>query len=184
MNGIDIMFILILLGGLALGFFQGTIKLVIAIVAFYVGIILASLYFQAIGNFFRLRFRSSVEVGQITAFATVLLVSFLLLTIAGLYTFRYLRVPRSLDFLDKIVGTVFGLLMAALFMGMLAILLKDLFIYRSPATEASLPIVIAFQRGVRTSTLVDFFGNNILPLLYGFLRPILPAEAELIFRVQ
>ena len=184
MNGIDILFILILLGGLALGFFQGTIKLVIAIVAFYVSIILASLYFQALGNFFRLRFRSSVEVGQITAFASVLLVAFLLLTIAGLYTFRYLRVPHSLDFLDKIIGTMFGLLMAALFMGMLAILLKDLFVYRSPATEASLPIVIAFQRGVRTSTLVGFFGNNILPLLYGFMRPILPAEAELIFRVQ
>lgn len=184
MNGIDLLFVLILLGGLALGFFQGTIKLVITIIAFYVGIVLASLYFQALGNIFRVRFRSSLEVGQITAFATVLLVTFILLTIAGLYTFRYLRVPRSLDFLDKIIGTMFGLLMASLFMGMLAILLKDLFVFRSPATDASLPIVIAFQRGVRTSTLVSFFGNNILPLLYGFLRPILPAEANLIFRVQ
>ncbi|MFN8476206.1 MAG: CvpA family protein [Kouleothrix sp.] len=47
MNVTDIVFILILLGGLALGFFQGTIRLIITIIAFYVGIVLASLYFQS-----------------------------------------------------------------------------------------------------------------------------------------
>jgi membrane protein required for colicin V production len=184
MNGIDLVFILLLLAGLALGFFQGTVKLLIAIISFYVGILLASLYFQAVGNFFRVRFNTSPYVGQITAFAVVLLVTFLLLTIAGLYTFRYLRVPRSLDFFDKIIGTLLGLLMAGLLLGMFAILLRNLFIFQSPATEASLPIVISFQNGVRGSTLVRFFGGNILPLLYGVMRPILPDEADLIFRIQ
>jgi membrane protein required for colicin V production len=56
MNAIDILYILLLLGGLALGFFQGTIKLLIAVIAFYVGLVLASLYYQVIGNFYRLRF--------------------------------------------------------------------------------------------------------------------------------
>jgi membrane protein required for colicin V production len=184
MNGIDLLFLLILLGGLALGFFQGTIKLLVTIVAFYVSIVLASLYFQAVGNFFRVRFESSQEVGQITAFATVLLISFLLLTVAGLYTFRYWKVPPSLDFFDKIIGTLLGLLLGALFMGLLAILLKDLFVYRSPATEAGLPVVIAFQNGVRSSALVTFFGDRLFPLLYNMIRPILPAQADYIFRVQ
>ena len=184
MNGIDIVFLLILLGGLALGFFQGTIKLLVTIIAFYVSIVLASLYFQAVGNFFRVRFNSSQEVGQITAFATVLLLSFLLLTLAGLYTFRYLKVPPSLDFFDKIIGTLLGLLLGALFMGLLAMLLKDLFVFRSPATEAGLPIVISFQSGVRNSNLVSFFGDRLFPLLYRTIRPVLPAEADFIFRVQ
>ena len=184
MNGIDIIFLLILLGGLALGFFQGTIKLLVTIIAFYVSIVLASLYFQAVGNFFRVRFASSQEVGQITAFATVLLISFLLLTLAGLYTFRYLKVPPSLDFIDKIIGTLLGLLLGTLFRGLLAILLKDLFVYRSPASEAALPIVISFQSGVRNSTLVTFFGDRLFPLLYRTVQPILPSEADYIFRVQ
>lgn len=184
MNGIDLLFLLILLGGLALGFFQGTIKLLVTIIAFYVSIVLASLYFQAVGNFFRIRFNSSQEVGQITAFATVLLLSFLLLTLAGLYTFRYLKVPPSLDFFDKIIGTLLGLMLGALFMGLLAMLLKDLFVFRSPATEAGLPIVISFQNGVRSSTLVSFFGDRLFPLLYRTIRPVLPAEADFIFRVQ
>ena len=184
MNGIDLLFLLILLGGLALGFFQGTIKLLVTIIAFYISLVLASLYFQALGNFFRIRFQSSQEVGQITAFATVMLVSFLLLTLAGLYTFRYLKVPPSLDFVDKIIGTLLGLILAALFMGLLAILLKNLFVFRSPASEASLPFVIAFQSGVRNSVLVGFFGDRLFPLLYSTVRPILPAEADYIFRVQ
>src|SRR5436309_7487509 len=108
MNVMDIVYILLLLVGLAIGFFQGTIKLLITIVAFYVAIILASLYFQSLGNFYRLHFRSTVEVSQITAFATVLLVAFLVLTIAGLYTFRYARIPASLDFIDRIIGTLLG----------------------------------------------------------------------------
>lgn len=184
MNGTDLMFILILLGGLALGFFQGTVKLVIAIVAFYVGIVLASLYFQSVGNFFRLRFNTTTDVGQITAFAVVLMLSFLLLTVAGLYTFRYFRMPASLDFFDKILGTLLGLLMAALFMGMLAVLLKDLFVFRSPASSAALPFMVAFQSSVRGSTLVRFFGDNILPLIYTSVRPVLPREADIIFRVR
>ena len=184
MNGIDVIFLLILLGGLALGFFQGTVKLLVTIIAFYVSLVLASLYFQAIGNYFRLRFNSSPEVGQITAFATVLLISFLLLTLAGLYTFRYLKVPPSLDFFDKIIGTLLGLFLGAIFMGLLAILLKDLFVFRSPASEAGLPLIVAFQGGVRSSTLVTFFGDRLFPLLYRTLQPILPSQANIIFRVQ
>jgi membrane protein required for colicin V production len=184
MNGIDLLFLLILLGGLALGFFQGTIKLLVTIIAFYVSLVLASLYFQAVGNFFRVRFNSSQEVGQITAFATVLVISFLLLTLAGLYTFRYFKVPTSLDFIDKIIGTLLGMFLGALFMGLLAILLKDLFVFRSPASEAGLPIIISFQGGVRSSTLVTFFGDRLFPLLYRTVQPILPSEANYIFRVQ
>ena len=184
MNLIDLVFILLLLGGLALGFFQGTLKFLIAIIAFYVGLVLASLYFQSVGNFFRQKFNSSAEVGQVTAFAAVLAVSFLLLTVAGLYTFRYFKMPASLDFIDKILGTLLGLCMAALFLGILAVLLKDLFVFRNPAGTAAMPIMTSFQNSVRSSTMVSFFSNNVLPLIYATARPFLPQASSLIFRVQ
>jgi membrane protein required for colicin V production len=184
MNAIDLLFILLLLAGLALGFFQGTIKLVVAIISFYIGIVLASLYFQVVGNFFRVRFRSTVEVGQITAFAVILLVSFLLLTIAGLYTFRYAKLPSSLDFLDRIIGTLLGLVLGALVLGMFAILLQGLFVDRDVAGSVTFPIINALQRGVRGSFLVAFFGDQILPLIYTSVRPVLPRESEFIFRVR
>lgn len=180
---VDIIFLLFLVGGLALGFFQGTLKLLIAIIAFYVGIILASLYFQSVGNFFRTRFGSTLEIGQIMAFGVILLVAFLVLTIAGLYTFRYAKVPPSLDFLDRIIGTLFGLMMGALFLGMLAVLLRLLF-DRPIGDLSSLPIMASFQGSVQQSYLVDFFADRLLPLIYGAIRPVLPQEAELIFKVR
>jgi membrane protein required for colicin V production len=92
--------------------------------------------------------------------------------------------PAGLDFFDKILGTLLGMLMAALFMGILAVLLKDLFVFRSPATSASLPFVISMQSSVRGSTLVRFFGENILQLIYTSVRPVLPRDADIIFRVR
>jgi uncharacterized membrane protein required for colicin V production len=184
MNAIDILFIIFLLGGLALGFFQGTIRLIVAIVAFYVGIVLASLYFTTVGLFFQRRFHSTLFVGQITAFTIILLVSFLLLTIAGLYTFRYARMPTSLDFIDRILGTLLGLLLGGLFLGMLALLLKDLFIYQDVAGSITFPVMRSFQNGVRSSFLVIFFANQILPLIYTTVQPVLPRDAEIIFRFQ
>lgn len=184
MNLIDILFLLGVLGGLALGFFQGTIRLAIAIVSFYVSIILASLYFQALGRFFRERFGTSFDVAQIVAFGVILLVAFLLITTAGLYTFRYATMPAGLDFIDKIVGTLLGLVLGALFLGMLAILLEQLFVFRDTAGAVTFPIVKAIQSGVRGSVLVQFFANNILPLIYQSLKPILPRETEIIFLIR
>jgi membrane protein required for colicin V production len=183
MNFIDVVFILLLLGGLAIGFFQGTIRLAVTIIAFYVSVLLASLYFQVVGEFFRVRFNSSFDVSRVVAFGVILLVSFLLLTVAGLYTFRYARLPASLDVFDRIVGTLLGLALSALILGMLAILLSDLFIRQDAAASINLPFMIALQNGIRGSTLLPFFGGAILPLLYNTLRPLLPPEADFIFRL-
>src|SRR5437868_3114507 len=105
MNAIDLLFILLLLAGLALGFFQGTIKLLVAIISFYVAI-------------------------------------------------------------------------------MLAILLQGLFVDRDVAGSVTFPIVNALQHNVRGSFLVSFFGNQILPLIYASVRPVLPRESDFIFRVR
>jgi membrane protein required for colicin V production len=184
MNLVDLMFILLVLAGLALGFFQGTIRLLIAIISFYVSIVLASLYFQMLGSFFRSRLGTTLEVGQITAFALILLVGFLLLTVAGLYTFRYAKMPQSLDFIDRVIGTLLGLVLGGLILGIFASLLEALFIFRNPSGVLTFPIMRAFQGAVRTSILVQFFSNNILPLIYSSVRPVLPDAADLIFQVQ
>jgi membrane protein required for colicin V production len=184
MSLIDILFLLGVLGGLALGFFQGTIRLAIAIISFYISIILASLYFQSLGRFFRERFGTTFDVAQIVAFGIILLVAFLLITTASLYTFRYAKMPASLDFVDKIIGTLLGLVLGALFLGMLAIILEQLFVFRDTARDITFPIVRAFQDGVRGSVLVQFFANNILPLIYATVKPVLPRETEIIFLIR
>ena len=184
MNIVDLLFIILLISSLAVGMFQGTLRLLIAIIVLYVSILLASLYFQPLGNFFRVRFNSTVEVAQIVAFSTILLVAFILLLLAGLYTFRYARIPTNLEFLDRILGTLFGLVLGALVLGMFAVLLRDLFVFQSPATTLNYPFMETFQDGVRSSILVRTFNGYILPLIYRSIDPILPPEANIIFQLQ
>jgi uncharacterized membrane protein required for colicin V production len=184
MNLIDITLLLLLMIFLALGFAQGIIKLLVAFVAFYVSLILASLYFQILGQFFRSRLRTNLEVSQIVAFTIILLVGFLLLTLAGLYTFRYAKLPSSLDFVDKIVGTLLGLVLGAFFSGMLAKVLVLLFINRNPASEIDFPIMGILQNGVRESNLIVIFTQQVLPLMFNILRPFIRPEAYFIFQIS
>jgi uncharacterized membrane protein required for colicin V production len=179
MNLTDIALIALFFSFLALGFFQGTIKLLITIISFYISLILAGLYFQTVGRFFRQRFGTTAEAGQIVAFAVILLVAFLLLTIAGLYTFRYAKMPSALDFIDRIAGTMLGLVLGALVLGILSEILILYFVNSS--LPPPYPIVRMFQGSVRGSFLVGFFANNILPLILNLVRPLLPPGALTIF---
>lgn len=184
MNIIDLLFIFILIGAMAFGMFQGIIRLLVSIVSLYVSIVLASLYFQPLGNIFRTRFGSTLEVGQVTAFAAILLVGFILLLLAGNYTFRYARLPTALDFLDRIVGTLLGLFLGALMLGLFGVLLRDLFIFQAPADTLNYPFMFTFQNGVRSSLLVGIFNSYILPLIYRTVDPVLPPEANIIFQIK
>ncbi|GAB4109581.1 MAG: CvpA family protein [Roseiflexaceae bacterium] len=173
MNSIDLTLLLFLIMFIALGFFQGTIKLLVAIISFYISIILANLYSFALGAFFRRQFGTALDMAQIIAFATLLIVGFLLLTLAGLYTFRYAKFPDALDFIDKIAGTLLGLVLGGFFVGMFAEILVLLFVDRSPAEGISFPIIRSMQNDVRTSLMVKTFIDTVLPLIAGLLKPLI-----------
>lgn len=183
MNLMDIVFILLFFGMLALGFFQGMVRILVLMVAFYLALVLASLYFPALGEFLVRSFGTQRFVAQYIAFAMVLLIGFLILALAGLYTFRYFRMPGGLQFLDHMVGTVLGLVFGAMIVGILASLLYNLMIVRG-GRNIDLPVMATFGNAIASSFVMNYFGNVVLPLTYTFLDPILPEGADLLFRVQ
>ncbi|MGQ9925336.1 MAG: CvpA family protein [Chloroflexaceae bacterium] len=183
MNWIDILLILIFFGTLATGFFQGAIRLLVLMLAFYLALVLASLYYPALGEFFVRNFDTQRFIGQYLAFFLVLFLSFALLAIAGLYTFRYLRLTGSLEYLDRIVGTILGLLFGALIVGVVAALLWNLMILRG-GRNIDLPLLRLLGNGVANSFVLQYFSTIVLPLVYNFLDPILPEGADIIFAVQ
>jgi len=67
-NLMDILLILIFFGALATGFFQGAIRLLVLMLAFYLALVLASLYYPALGEFFVRNFDAERFVGQYLAF--------------------------------------------------------------------------------------------------------------------
>jgi membrane protein required for colicin V production len=183
MNLVDLLFILLFFGMLAAGFFQGMVRIIVLMVAFYLSLVLASLYYPSLGEFFVRNFGTQRFVGQYVAFALVLFISFLLLALAGLYTFRYFRVPGGLEYLDRVGGTILGLVFGALIVGIFADLLYNLMVVRG-GRNIDLPLFRVFGNAVASSFMVNYFSTSILPLVYGVLDPILPEGADLLFQVQ
>lgn len=183
MNIMDILFILLFFSMLAVGFFQGMVRLLVIVVAFYLAMVLASLYYPSLGEFFVRSFGAERFVGQYVAFTLVLFFASLLLTMAGLYTFRYFRMPGGLEYLDRIVGAILGLVFGALLIGILATLLWNLMIIRGGRT-IDLPLMRSLGSAIANSFVLRYFADTVLPLAYGALDPILPEGADLLFQVQ
>lgn len=183
MNFIDLLFVLVFFGMLAAGFFQGMIRLLVLIVALYLALVLSSLYYAALGEFFVRNFDAERFVGQYMAFFLVLFFAFVLLSAAGLYTFRYAKLPGSLQYLDRIIGTVLGMFLGALVIGIFATLLWNLMILRG-GRNIELPLFRSLGDSIASSTLVRYFSSVILPLTYNRVDPILPEGADLLFMAQ
>jgi len=181
-NSMDIFFILLLILCIAVGFFQGMIRVTIAIVALYLGLVLASLYYPLVGDFLVRRLGAQRFVGQYVGFAMVLFIAFIILLIAGVYTFRYATLPGRLQYLDRILGTILGLLLGGFLIGIFATFLWTLLIERRAAPD--LPLMNIVTQSTRTSILPRYFATVILRQAYTVLDPILPDGVRLIFSVQ
>ncbi|NTU79352.1 MAG: CvpA family protein [Chloroflexales bacterium] len=183
MNFIDLLFILIFFAILAAGFFQGMIRLLVLIVALYLALVLASLYYAPLGHFFERNLDAERFVGQYVAFFLVLMFSFLLLALAGVYTFRYAKLPGSLQYLDRIIGTVLGMFLGALVVGICTTLLWNLMIIHG-GRNIDLPLFQGIGRAVERSVMVNYFSNQLFPLVYNSIDPFLPEGADLLFLSQ
>lgn len=182
MNFMDALFILMLLGIMALGFFQGVIRLGVLLLAFYLSVVLASLYFPVLGSFIYNRFGGQRVAADYVGFFIVLLLAFSSLAAAGLYTFRYVEVTGRFQYLDRLGGVFLGLILSALVIGMLSVLLWNLMITHG-GINVELPLFKMIGGSVQNSFLLRYFGEYILPQTYDIVSPILPSGARIIFDV-
>ncbi len=178
----DIVFLALLIGSLLLGFYQGVIRLSVLLVAYYLSVVLASVLFYPLGMFFLDKFGTHPNVGMYVAFALILMLSLAFLATYGLYTVKDFHIPGHLMYVDKAAGVFIALILAALFMGMLAVLLWNLFVIKG-AENIKLPIMHMLGGSVRSSFLLNYFASYILPMAYDFADPILPEGAKIIFAV-
>jgi membrane protein required for colicin V production len=171
---VDALLLLIFIIVAGVGFFQGTIKLFIAIITFYASIVLASLYFKFLSSFLSRRGTSPV-VSDAISFFLIITVCFIILLAAGLYTFRYVRMPGRLEYLDRILGVVLGILLGVILSSIVAMVLQFLFITNNAGNPY--PISRALQASTRSSNLLRVLIFNILPQLFNTVAPFLPDAA-------
>lgn len=183
MNLIDVLFLLLFIVSLAVGFFQGMIRLFVLLVALYLSMVLASLYYTAVGQWLMQNFGSQRFVSYYVGFVLVFFFGFLLLAAAGIYTFRYAQLPGGLKYLDHIGGVILGMLLGVFFIGTFAAVLYNLMIVRD-GRLIDFPLMRILGDAVETSFLLHFFASDLLTLVYGILDPVLPDGARLIFMAQ
>ncbi len=181
MSFVDLLLVVLLIAIIATGFFQGTIRIIIALVTFYASIVLASLYFRFLAIFFTRR-GTTQPIAESISFFVILVLCFIILFAAGAYTFRYVRLPGRLDYVDRILGTFLSLILAAMVGVIVSMVLHYAFVRYDAARTASFPLTAAFQRSVRGSTLMPFLLDYALPKLYSTVAPFLPEAAQPFFR--
>lgn len=181
MTFVDLLLIALVIAITAIGFFQGTIRLLIALVTFYASIVLASLYFRFLAVFFTRR-GTSGPIAESISFFLILLLCFIFLFAAGAYTFRYIRLSGRLDYVDRVLGAIFGLILAGMVSVVVAMIFQYAFVRYDAAATASFPLTAAFQHSVRSSSVIKLLLGNVLPRLYITVAPFLPEAAQPFFQ--
>lgn len=165
----------------ALGFFQGTVKLVIALVTFYASVILASLYFKFAASYIA-RSGTSPIIADAVSFFLILAICFILLLAAALYTFRYVRFPNKLEFIDRILGLLFGIVLGAVGMSIVGMVLRFLFVSHSIGDPY--PLTRSLQSSTRTSNILPLLIENIMPQIFRIIGPFIPEAALPFFSIR
>ena len=116
MSTIDIILAIIILVTLVLGLIKGLVRQVIGLVAVVAGLVLAARYYPRTGAFVRKIVSNGVVadfIGFLALFAAVIAVGWLV----GLLVSKLMKGP--LNFLDHVLGGVFGLIKGVLICGVI-----------------------------------------------------------------
>lgn len=98
---VDILLLLFVVIGLFYGFFQGMLKVGIAIIVFYLTIVLSSLYFRPLATLMGKNSKTPFQVLEMLAFVSLLILLFFILLGVASYTFRYLKIGGQLQYIDR-----------------------------------------------------------------------------------
>lgn len=179
---VDVMMLLMVIICLFFGFFKGVVKMSLAIATFYLAIVIASLYFRFISQGLAKNSKTSLQVLDMLSFLLLLIVCYIILFWAALYTFRYVHVGGRIQYLDKVLGSFLGLILGAIMASVFAMMLRYLFITANAPATLNFPAMTFLQQSTANSVLIRVFLDIVLPILYAPIGPILPESADLIFR--
>ena len=154
MSPLDIVIAVALVVPIFTGLKQGLIKAALSLAGLIVGVVLASNYYQALGD--RLTFITNEDAANIVGFAIILVVVMIIANVAAALL-KFTAKVAMLGWVDRLGGAVFGFLMGAIFMGaVLATVVK--FFGSTMGTDSW--VADSFLAGI----LLDKF-----PLVLGFL---------------
>ncbi len=121
MNWVDIIIVIILAVGLGKGLANGFVRGIFGIAALVLGIVIAAANYEEVVNTLFSRLQIGADARAILGFLLVFVVVLILVSVVGRIIAKALKLV-SLGWMDRLAGSVLGLLMASLFTGVLLLL--------------------------------------------------------------
>lgn len=185
-NTIDILFALLFIGVIAYGFFSGIIRLVMLLIALYLSVIVAGLFYIPFGDALRSGL-SSLEIftSQVLAFLVLACAGTAILTLTMIKTFVAVRLPNFMAGADQVGGASLGLVVGLFAAVITTIILRIYFGLILSAANAGFnvtPILLTLALHMQTSFLANFFIDLSKPI-FTIISPWFPNGLPPIMRL-
>ena len=173
---VDVLLLLLLVGGFALGFFRGMVRQVLALGAWLVAFVAAAYLQVPLGDWLD---ASSTQFSSAYSHMLAFVVLYLITFTAALLLVEFGGAGSALTghpLVDDAAGGVFGLLLALVVAAGFVVAL-DTFFLTTPTPEAGeVGWLREIHRGLSASSLVDLLREWVIRPLGLLLGPLLPAD--------
>lgn len=156
-NPFDFLIVLVLLGGAALGFLRGLVRMALSLLVLYIAAVVATIGYVTVGRWVSYITTLPTTTSQGLGFLLLLLVTAIALNFVLRRTYRDTELP-GIRQLDQLGGMVIGFFLATLWIGFS--ILAIAFILGAPGNEDST---------LRLNLIGFFQSSNLIPIFYAFL---------------
>ncbi len=165
LNPFDVLIVFALVGGTALGFIRGLMRMILSLLVLYIAAVLAMTFYERAGRYLTYMFGLPNAISQALAFLLILILTSALLNFILRRTYRDTALP-GLRQVDQLGGLVIGFFLSVIWIGFAILALA--FVLATPVTGES---------GLHLSLLGYFNSSNLIPVFYALL-PIMLATLK------
>lgn len=157
LNPFDVLIAFALLGGVALGFVRGLVRMALSLVVLYIAAVLATVAYIPFGSWIRYVFGMPTSICQGIAFLLLLVITSVLLNFVLRRTYKETELPGVRQ-IDQLGGLVIGFFLTSFWIGFGILVLA--FFLGAP---------VQAQAGFHQSLLSYFRNSSLIPIFYRFL---------------
>jgi len=159
LNPFDVIIVLALLGGTALGFIRGLVRMALNLLVLYVAVVLAMTFYDDAGRWIHYASDGAIPetTAEVLAFLLILILTTALVNFVLNKTYKDTELP-GIRQIDQLGGMFIGFVLTCTWIGLAIIALA--FILNATGSTGS---------GLRDSIVFYFEGSNLVPIFYKFL---------------
>ena len=157
LNPFDVLIVFVLLGGVALGFIRGLVRMILSLVVLYVGAVLATAFYIVAGGWVNRMFGLPRKTSEGLTFLLILVLTSVVLNFILRRTYKDTELPGVRQ-IDQLGGMIIGFFLTCIWIGFGILVLAFLL-----GTE------VTAGEGYRQSLISYFRSSNLIPVFYDFL---------------